>query len=418
MRFLILSISLLLLTNFSQAQLKKNVLFIGNSYTSVNNLPELIKQASLSAGDTLVYDANTPGGQTLQNHSNNATTISKIQVGNWDFVVLQEQSQLPSFPEGQVVADMYPFAKYLDSAINASNSCVETIFYQTWGRKNGDAANCGFFPPLCTYEGMDSLIQKRYRYVAEQNNAILSPVGAVWKYLRQNHPSIELYSGDESHPSLAGSYAAACAFYTTIFRKDPTWITFNSSLSVSDAQIIRNAAKNVVFDHQDDWLFNAYNPISNFTFAVNMGDVTFTNASTNSDSYSWNFGDGNTSTNANPTHTFSANGTYQIELVSVRCSGETDTSIQTIVINTLDTKEMVAEAKLMVFPNPAHDFLSISFDQLETTEYRIFNVQGQVVLKDKLNLDNKLIDIRMIQKGVYFIQFGDNNPAKIQFIKY
>lgn len=418
MRFLILSISFLLLTNFSQAQLKKNVLFIGNSYTSVNNLPELIKQASLSAGDTLIYDANTPGGQTLQNHSNNATTISKIQVGNWNFVVLQEQSQLPSFPEGQVVADMYPFAKYLDSAINASNTCVETIFYQTWGRKNGDAANCGFFPPLCTYQGMDSLIQKRYRYVAEQNNAILSPAGAVWKYLRQNHPSIELYSGDESHPSLAGSYAAACAFYTTIFRKDPTWITFNSSLSVSDAQIIRNAAKNVVFDHQDDWLFNAYNPISNFTFAVNMGEVTFTNASTNSDSYSWNFGDGNTSTNANSTHTFIVNGTYQVELVSVRCSGETDASIQTIVINTLDTKEMIAEAKLMVYPNPSHDFLSISFDQLETTEYRILNVQGQVVLKDKLNLDNKLIDIRMIQKGVYFIQFGVNHPAKIQFIKY
>lgn len=72
---------------------------------------------------------------------------------------------------------------------------------------------------MCTYAGMDSLLHLRYMMMAEDNHAVVSPVGAVWNYIRANFPLIELYSPDESHPSVAGSYAAACCFYTSIFRK-------------------------------------------------------------------------------------------------------------------------------------------------------------------------------------------------------
>ena len=68
---------------------------------------------------------------------------SRIRSGSWDFVVLQEQSQLPSFPIEQVTAEVFPYARYLDSVIKAHNSCAQTIFYMTWGRKNGD------FSELC-----------------------------------------------------------------------------------------------------------------------------------------------------------------------------------------------------------------------------------------------------------------------------
>jgi len=89
-------------------------------------------------------------------HTTNATTISLIQAGNWDYVILQEQSQLPSFPDNDVATQVYPYAAALDSMIKASSPCATTLFYMTWGRQNGDAANCQFFPPLCTYLGMDS----------------------------------------------------------------------------------------------------------------------------------------------------------------------------------------------------------------------------------------------------------------------
>ncbi|MFA7106988.1 MAG: hypothetical protein WC154_06755, partial [Candidatus Izemoplasmatales bacterium] len=243
---ILLSILLLTLLASVFAQTSKRVLFLGNSYTSVNNLPQMITDLAASAGDNVVIDSNTPGGQTFQGHSTNSTSLQKIMLGNWDFVVLQEQSQRPSFPDSQVEVEVFPYAHILDSLINVYNSCGETMFYMTWGRKNGDADNCVSWPPLCTYEGMDSLLNLRYMMMANNENAVVSPVGAVWKYLRQNHPLIELYQSDESHPSLAGSYAAACCFYTSIFRKDPMLITNDYALPAADAANIRAAVKTIV----------------------------------------------------------------------------------------------------------------------------------------------------------------------------
>jgi hypothetical protein len=90
--------------------IKKRALFIGNSYTQVNNLPLMVSNVASSVGDTLVFDSNTPGGFTFKGHSTNANSLAKISAGNWDYVVLQEQSQLPSFPIFQVQSDVFPFA--------------------------------------------------------------------------------------------------------------------------------------------------------------------------------------------------------------------------------------------------------------------------------------------------------------------
>ena len=71
---------LLLLISFQKISAQtKSVLFIGNSYTSVNNLPLTVKQLALSKGDSLFVDSNAPGGYTFQQHTTNATTLSKKQ---------------------------------------------------------------------------------------------------------------------------------------------------------------------------------------------------------------------------------------------------------------------------------------------------------------------------------------------------
>jgi hypothetical protein len=91
--------------------------------------------------------------------------------------------------------------------------------------------------------------------MARSNRAILSPVGAVWKYIRKYYPGIELYDPDGSHPSEAGSYAAACTFSTILFRKDPTKIKFNSKLPATHAEQIKIATRAVVFDHLGEWYY-------------------------------------------------------------------------------------------------------------------------------------------------------------------
>lgn len=229
------------------------VLFIGNSYTDVNNLPQLIASIAEAEGDTLVFSANLPGGSTFYNHLNNTTTNSLIQQGGWDYVVLQGQSQEPSFPDGQFYTETYPYAQQLCEMVRQYNPEAKVVFYMTWGRKNGDQGNCPYFPPLCTYEGMDSLLYLRYMTMAADFDAEVSPVGALWHYLRDHHPGIELYASDGSHPSLAGSYAAACSFYSILFRKDTRSLAYNPGIAEDQAENIRIAASKVVYDSLAKW---------------------------------------------------------------------------------------------------------------------------------------------------------------------
>ena len=234
------------------------VLFLGNSYTAQNNLPQLVRDCAASVGFEMTTGSNTPGGTTFQAHSQSSTSQALIQQGDWDFVVLQEQSQIPSFPLSQVESECFPFAETLNNQILEFNECAETIFYMTWGRENGDSQNCPNWPPVCTYEGMDDLLAERYMTMAQDNEAIVSPVGALWRQIRTNHPEIDLYSSDGSHPSAVGSYAAAVAFFVTIFRADPTTITYDFNLNSDITSIIKKEAKALIYDQQSQWFIGTY----------------------------------------------------------------------------------------------------------------------------------------------------------------
>src|SRR5262245_43429790 len=196
----------------SQAQLRYRVLFLGNSYTATNNLPQLIHDVALSAGDTLVFDSHAPGGYRLMDHVNDVTSQNKIMTGGWDYVVIQGQSQEPILAS----TDFYNGGQDLYNQVKQYNPCSVIMPFMTWGRKYGDSANCASFPVMCTYEGMDTTLRDHYLNLTATINGEVSPVSVVWNYLRQNYPGIELYQPDESHPSLTGSYAAACCFYAAL----------------------------------------------------------------------------------------------------------------------------------------------------------------------------------------------------------
>ena len=251
----ILSLTLFLVATllFTNAQSTRKVLFIGNSYIYTNDLPNMIKTLASDCGDTLEYSQSTPGGCTFQNHLSNSTTMGYINAGGWDHVVLQEQSQLPSFPYSQVQNECFPYAEQLCQTIRGTTPQATVAFFMTWGRRDGDASNCANYPPLCTYEGMDSLLCARYTEMAEHNHAALSPVGRVWNHLRNEHPEIELYSSDGSHPSAVGSYAAAVTFYTILFQRSPSCISNDLTVDAAAAQAVRETVEQVVYDSLDYW---------------------------------------------------------------------------------------------------------------------------------------------------------------------
>lgn len=379
----------------------KEVLFLGNSYTQFNNLPELTRQFALAAGDTMMVQSNTPGGYKFLDHAANANSLNLIQSGSWDFVVLQEQSQLPAFPDGQFYAQSFPYALILDSLIHVANPCAHTLFYRTWGRKNGDPDNCGIFPPICTYAGMDSLLDLRYGAMAEATGAQISPVGDVWKYLRAHHPEIELYIADESHPSLAGSFAAAATFYTLVFGKDPTVSSYNAGLTPAIADIIRQAAKIVVWDSLS--VHRQYDPMPQaaFTYEAAAGVVSFDNQSQWSDRWLWDFGDGQWAEMELPVHDYGSEGTYQVCLYAIRDDCDTSVFCQDVVAGPVSVAEM-NKPVLVLHPNPALYTLEISGLNRACT-FAVTTADGRQLMHGTLQPGKASIPVADVPAGMYLL---------------
>lgn len=314
------------------AQTTRKVLFLGNSYTGVNNLPKIVQQLASAAGDSLIFTRYTPGGYTLNDHFNDPTSQNHIQSGGWDYVVLQGQSQEP-------VVQTTKFnlgAQRLQNLIHQHNPCSTTLLYMTWGRKNGDASTCATFPLMCTYRSMDSTLRQRYLQLARSLQEEVAPVSVVWRSLRQNQPAINLYQADESHPSKAGSYAAACTFYATLFGQSPSGLNFHFGLSPSDASAIQNAAKARVSDSLSLWNFKQ-KARSSFNYRMGSGsnEVIFNAVNRGvRQTYHWDFGNGDSSALANPRYSYAANGTYTVTLTTTNChlsqvhTSHTDTVIQ------------------------------------------------------------------------------------------
>jgi hypothetical protein len=194
------------------AQDSISVLFIGNSYTYVNDLPGTLGSLATSLGKEITIDSKTNGGYTFQNHTTDPLTFSKIHSKPWDVVVIQGQSQEPSFPDSQVDSQTLPYALQLSDSIWVNNSCGNVMYYMTWGRQNGDSQ----WSEINTFEKMNTRLYNAYMRMADSSDrSMVSPVGRVWSYVRANHPTINLYNADQSHPSLEGTYLAACTFYTS-----------------------------------------------------------------------------------------------------------------------------------------------------------------------------------------------------------
>lgn len=388
----------------------KEVLFIGNSYTGQNNLPKMVSDVAKSAGDTLLFDAHTPGGNRLMQHASNALANQKIKQKLWDYVVLQAQSQEPSFADWQVQQDVFPYAKILCDTIRASYTCSQPMFYMTWGRENGDQGNCPFFPPLCTYKGMDSMLNLRYRAMGADNDADVAPVGAVWHYIRDKYPNMDLYKADGSHPTLTGSYIAACTFYTMIFQKDPTKITASLGVNALDALNIRLAAKAVVYDSLSNWTMTKPEPTAKFSQLV-VGDTVFlSNNSENALWYEWDFGDGNTSTDENPKHIYTSNGTYKITLKTIGCGGVDAVNELVEIDFHTGTNSMVKRNSILAFPNPMADQLYVKGAD-GVHELVLLDLSGREASRVIFKGDAS-IDVSSLKPGFYFIEILDRKTGE------
>ena len=306
-----------------------SVLFIGNSYTYVNDLPSMTQQLALSLGEDITVASSAPGGYTLFQHSTYAPTITAIESNSWDFVVMQEQSQLGALPADVTTTEIA--AIQLMATIEENYECTYPVFYMTWGRQNGDPDNCAAFPFMCTYNGMQQALRNNYVSLATWNDAHTAPVGAAWKQVRDTYPLINLYDADGSHPSVEGTYLAACVFYCTLFQQSCASASFVSSLQPDTAAILRNIASAIVLDSAATWNLDVPNGTdATFDGYSSNGPNDITYYHFGEGTHLWTCSNGQTSTEASPTFIFTSSGDYTFTHTYNDPCGNTDTVTWTL----------------------------------------------------------------------------------------
>lgn len=258
MKKFILLTTILALFNISYSQEDIKVLFLGNSYTYVNNLPVIIEELATGSNKTIYHESICPGGCTLFQHVENEASLSKIRNGNWDFVVLQEQSQLPSIDYYRHNA-MKPAYQALYDTIMLYNPEAKVVGYMTWGRQYGGQQCVNFGEGLyCSadfadFNHMQDTMSVAYCECAYQTDSYVAPVGDAWKAALNSDPEIILHSSDQSHPSYDGSYLAACVFYAVLWNESPIGAYHNSQIDASKAEFLQTIADEVVFNNLDKW---------------------------------------------------------------------------------------------------------------------------------------------------------------------
>lgn len=246
------------------------VLFIGNSYTSVNQLHVLVSDLLVEAGYGGHTEAVAPGGYRLDQHADDAdgtngdTRLRQLLVTGeeaaWDAVILQQQSQVPGFPHTEPLwMDMVDGATTLRDL--ASDAGADTVLLMTWGYRDGDDLNPGLYPD---YPTMQDRISDGYNSLADLlaptgDPVFIAPAGEAWRSIHGSGDTTAfeaLYGPDGSHPSIRGSYLAACVIFTTLTDESPVGLASGpSDLDAAERLEMQETAEAVVLDSSapDRW---------------------------------------------------------------------------------------------------------------------------------------------------------------------
>jgi hypothetical protein len=201
----------------------KKVLFIGNSFTARNNVPALVEQLAESRGKQLQHRLISAGGASLRMHWNKGDAQKAIRDTRYDYVVLQEQSTLPV----KNAVRMHENIRLFDKEI--TDSGAKTALYLTWARQNVPETQ--------------KTITDAYVSIGEELGALIVPAGVAWQNFTHHHSHPVLHDQDKSHPTLAGSYLAACVFFAALFSESPVGIASDlKGLAKADIELLQKSA--------------------------------------------------------------------------------------------------------------------------------------------------------------------------------
>jgi hypothetical protein len=221
------------------------VLFVGNSHTYCNDMPRMVAQLAAAAQEKRGLDValEVEPGAGLFQHLAGDKVRTRLSQQHWDYVVLQDQQQRPSFTFDPKELDRQFFAPARTLDVLIRTASARTVLFMTAARLDGDPE----ILPGDDYEHMQERTRESYTRLARELGATLAPVGSAWRWAHQKRPDLPLWAPDRYHPGLHGSYLAACVFYHVLYGRSALDNPYTAGLPATDANFLQQASDVALF---------------------------------------------------------------------------------------------------------------------------------------------------------------------------
>ena len=362
-----------LLTSIAQTD---SILFLGNSYTYTADVPGTFKSLAISGGKSVYIDSYAPGGKQLSQHYVDPTSQAKIASHQWDYVVLQEQSQMPLISQSTTSNNA---SAIIRDFIKPNNNCTEPIIYMTWAREEGNSwlVSTGY-----SHNQMADIYEGFYEDLWKNMPGRISAVGAAFHEATKQ--GIDIYSNDGSHQNSDGSYLAACVFYATIYKESPIGLSYSSASSETIKNKLQQIANDVVINHLYDYNINKVKfDIS--TSEINAGDAVDFSEQVYIHNYppifKWTFEGSATTSSAseNPSNIiYDTDGVYDVTLeIATSCFTETRKMTDTIKVGEITALDDITIKANHLYPTLSSVEGKIHLSQKpKLNEWQLFNALG------------------------------------------
>ena len=219
----------------------ESILWVGNSFFYYNNsLHGHFRNLVAAGGGRTRGISVTISGSGLDWHDM-ASLLRPDGLGRYSFVgdneirfnqggrqfdtaVLMDCSQCPVHPQLQPV---FHETVRKHGALLAKDG-VRMVLFMSWAYKDKPE--------------MTAQLAEQYTLAANANDALVIPAGLAFAKAIERQPSIELYTDDKRHPSLAGTYLAACTAYAALHGKSPVGLSYTAGLPADTVALLQNAA--------------------------------------------------------------------------------------------------------------------------------------------------------------------------------
>ena len=198
------------------------VLFIGNSLTQVNDVPEMVRTLAAAAGLAWQVEAQVSGGASLQDQWERNLVQATIANGGWDAVVLQQGPS--SLPDSRT--NLRHWTGEYDRLIREAGG--RTALYEVW-------------PELARIEVFDR-VRDSYALAARDVDGWFLPAGEAWRVAWEDDPELQLYGPDGFHPTVAGSWAAALTIFGGLSEHSLADLPAPEGVDAATAERLREAA--------------------------------------------------------------------------------------------------------------------------------------------------------------------------------